>query len=289
MRNKGIAITTVMIMTALLILIITISPLHHVELVCYDKKEGSVFLKRDDTFILENVISPAWGENYILAIYYDGNDEIIGKYVMEEGVWENLMPVSRFCGETDGQIEISQFSNFRLVGDRKLTFVYKDGIYEYDMIEKEIYIIKLCDGISKFEWLDQDTLIILDETSNLLIGWLKKYNIHTKEEVLIDKSVTDFVYQGDNQIVYAKKYFLGSWCEYELKCIDAHDLKTIQSKRYINTSIGQIVQDSDRNIFVVESSLSLDNELEVKKIFKGSLNALYVGKIQRHCYCIGVK
>lgn len=289
MRNKRIAITAAIIITVLLILIITINPLHHVEFACYDKDEGSVFFKSNDTLILEHVISPVWGEKYILAIYYDGKDEFIGKYVIEEGVWENLMPVSLFCEEMGGQIEASQFSNFRLVGDRKLTFICQDGIYEYDMIEKEIHLIKLCDGVSKFEWMDQDTLIILDKTSSLFIGWLKEYDIYTKEEVLVDKSVTDFVYQGDSQIVYAKKYFLGSWCEYELKYVDAHDLKLIKNKRYINTSIGQIVQDSDHNIFVVESRLSLDNELDVKKIFEGSLNAIYVGKIPSSCYCIGIK
>lgn len=288
MRGKGIVTWTTTVIVILFISKIIINSLHHVEFVCYNKEDNTISLNGDNANILEDVVSPAWSENYILAIIYDGEDEFIGKYVMEEGAWENLMSVSWFYKETGRQIERSLFSNFRLSNDRKLTFVYDDGIYEYDITRKEIHLIKACDGVSRFEWVDKETLLILDETSNLLIGWLKKYNIQTEEEFIIDKSVTDFIYlEEDNQIVYAKKYFLGSWCEYELKYVNAYNLNLISNKRYANTSIGQIILDVENNIFVVESCLSSDNELEVKKILKGSLNAIYVGKVNR--YCIGIK
>lgn len=288
MRSKRIAVLTIITIIISLILIVTLVFINNVEFVCYDKNDNYIFVDSDDTNILENVVSPAWSKNYILAICYDQKDEFIGKYVMEEGVWEKLMPVSWFYEETGCQNELTKFSNFRLVNDRKLFFIYDNKIYEYDITKEELRLIKPCNGVLKFECMDKDTLLILDETSNLLIGWLKKYNVHTKEELVIDKSVTDFIYlEEDNQIVYAKKYFLGSWCEYELNFVKAYDLKLISNKRYVNTSIGQIISDADNNIFVVESCLSLDNELEVKKILKGSLKALYVGKVKR-C-CIGIK
>lgn len=288
MRSKKFIIFTIIIIALICTLKFTIDFLYGVEFVCYNKNDKSVFLKGDDTGILENVVSPVWSKNYILAIFDGGKDEFIGKYVIEEGVWENLMPVSWFYEETGRQIEVSLFSNFRLVNNTKLIFIYDGEIYEYNITEKVISLLKTCNGVSRFEWMDKDTLLILDETSDLLIGWLKKYNIQTKEELVIDKSVTDFIYLAeDNQIVYAKKYFLGSWCEYELKYVNAHDLKLINNKRYVNTSIGQIISDSKNNIFVVESCLSSDNELEVKKILKGSLSAIYVAKVNR--YCIGIR
>ncbi len=149
-------------------------------------------------------------------------------------------------------IEISLFSNFRIANNGNLTFIYDSTIYSCNLSTKEIDVLKVCDSIQRFEWSDDNTLLILDEMSGLLIGWLKKYNIQTKEEVVIDKSVTDFVYlTKEQQVVYAKKYFLGSWCEYELNYVDAKNLERLKNKRYFNTSIGQLIVNSENNIFVV--------------------------------------
>lgn len=287
-RKKLIVFIVIIMIIMICIFKAAINYLYGMEFVYYDRHAYSVFLDGDDTAVLENIMSPVWSKKCILAIFDDGKGAFIGKYVLEEGTWETLMPVSWFCEETGRQIEMSLFGNFRLTNDKKLSFVYDDEIYEYDIYKNEIRLLKICNGVSRFEWMDKDTLLILDETSDLLIGWLKKYNIQTKEEVVVDKSVTDFVYLAeDNQIVYAKKYFLGSWCEYELKYVNSRDQKLICNKRYVNTSIGHIIVDSENNIFVVESCLSSDNELEVKKILKGSLRAIYVAKVNR--YCIGIK
>lgn len=283
-RKKRFIAVIIIAMTLLFIFMISFS--QRVKLVCYDKREKTVFIYGEDASFLENVVSPVWSEDFILAVFNDGKEEFIGRYVIEEDDWEILLPVSRFQEKMGRNIEISLFSNLRIASNGNLTFIYDDVIYSYSLSTKEIDILKVCDSIQRFEWSDDNTLLILDEMSDLLIGWLKKYDVQTREEVVIDKSVTDFVYLAEEQqVVYAKKYFLGSWCEYELKYLD-NELEIIKNKRYFNTSIGQLIVNSKNNIFVVESCFSPDNELEVKRILQRTLSAIYVMKVDK--YCIGI-
>lgn len=200
-----------MMIAMTMLFIFMISFFQRVKLVCYDKREKIVFIYGEDAPFLENVVSPVWSEDFILAVFNDGKEEFIGKYVMEEGEREVLLPVSWFQEKMGRNIEISLFSNLRIASNGNLTFIYDDIIYSYSFSTKEIDILKVGDRIQRFEWSDDNTLLILDEMSDLLVGWLKKYDIQTREEVVIDKSVTNFVYLTDEQqVVYAKKYFLGS-------------------------------------------------------------------------------
>ena len=88
-------------------------------------------------------------------------------------------------------------------------------------------------------------------------------------------------------MAYAKKYFLGSWCEYELNFADIRNMRITKNKRYYSASLGQLFLDADHNIFVVESRLSPDNELEVRRILRGTLGAVYITKVEDDC--IGVR
>lgn len=287
-KKRRVMFITVIIIAITVLSIFMISFSQKVKFVCYDKQKKIIFFYGDDAPFLENVVSPFWSEDFILAVFDDGKEAFIGKYIIKEGEWEVLLPVSWVQEKMGRNIEISLFSNFRMANYGNLTFIYDDVIYSYNLIAKEIDVLKVCDSIQRFEWSDDNTLLILDEMSGLLIGWLKKYNIQTKEEMVIDKSVTDFVYlTEEQQVVYAKKYFLGSWCEYELIYVDANELEILKNKRYFNTSMGQLIVNSKNNIFVVESCLSPDNELEVKRILRRTLSAIYIGKVDE--YCIGIK
>lgn len=287
-KKRRVMFITVIIIAITVLSIFMISFSQKVKFVCYDKQKKIIFFYGDDAPFLENVVSPFWSEDFILAVFDDGKEAFIGKYIIKEGEWEVLLPVSWVQEKMGRNIEISLFSNFRMANYGNLTFIYDDVIYSYNLIAKEIDVLKVCDSIQRFEWSDDNTLLILDEMSGLLIGWLKKYNIQTKEEMVIDKSVTDFVYlTEEQQVVYAKKYFLGSWCEYELIYADANELEILKNKRYFNTSMGQLIVNSKNNIFVVESCLSPDNELEVKRILRRTLSAIYIGKVDE--YCIGIK
>lgn len=294
-RRVRFIMAIIIAMTALVLFRLSFSL--KVKFVCYDTREKVLFFYGDDAPFLENVIAPFWSEDSILAVFDGGEEAFIGKYVMKEGEWEILLPVSRVREKLGRDIELSLFSNFRIADNGNLTFIYDDVIYSYNLIAKEMDALKVCDNIQRFEWADDNTLLILDEMCDLYVGWLKKYNIQTGEEAVIDKSVLDFVYlTEEQQAIYAKKYFLGSWCEYELNCADANELEILKNKRYFNTSIGQIIVDSKNNIFVVEDWLSSDNEQEVKRILQRTLRAIYVGKIaepggvlRRRAYCIGIQ
>lgn len=233
-------------------------------------------------------MAPTWAENTIFALVDDGNEMFIGRYIMEKGEWEVLLPVSLFQEKLDEQIDASLFRNFRMMSGDDLTFVYDDVIYRYSPVTEEVEALLEGNHIQRFEWADEHTLLLLHEMGDLFVGWLEKYDIQTGESEVIDKSVTDFVYlPDDDQVAYAKKYFLGSWCEYELNFADIRNMKIAKNKRYYNASLGQLFLDADHNIFVVESHLSPDNELEVRRILRGTLGAVYITKVEDDC--IGVR
>lgn len=287
-RKKLIIFTIIIVIVVLFVFMMCSS--QRIDLIFYDESMKSVYIYGEGNPLLENFVAPVWLDNIVIAVFIDGNEPFIGKYMMEECEYEVLLPISQFQEELDEQIEISQFSNLRITHNGNLTFIYDDVLYCHNPSTKEMDVLLVLNNVQKYEWMDENTLLILDEVGDLEIGWLKKYDFQSQEELIISKSVTDFVYLSENnQVVYAKKYFMGSWCEYELVCTDADTLTMLRKRKYLNTSIGQLVVDSDDNIFIVESRLSLDNDLQVKRILKGTMIVISVMEVERNKYCIGVK
>ena len=128
----------------------------------------------------------------------------------------------------------------------------------------------------------------MSEWENLQIGKLEKFNLRTGSRELINDSVTDFVcLPEENQILYSKKYFMGSWTEYELYCIDAERLEIIRKKRYNNVSIGHIFLNSENDIYVIDSILSLKDKQAVRYINRNNLIPVFVTEMEGDC--IGIK
>ncbi len=97
MHKKGRIVFITVIMIAMTVLsIFMISFFQRVKLVCYDKQEKIIFIYGEDASFLENVVSPVWLEDYILAVFHDGKEAFIGRYVIEEGKWEAFFPVFWF-------------------------------------------------------------------------------------------------------------------------------------------------------------------------------------------------
>lgn len=86
-KRRVMFITVIIIaITVLSIFMISFSP--KVKFVCYDKQKKIIFFYGDDAPFLENVVSPFWSEDFILAVFDDGKEAFIGKYIIKEGEWQ---------------------------------------------------------------------------------------------------------------------------------------------------------------------------------------------------------
>lgn len=261
---------------------------HKLKLVCYDKEEKIIYIYSDENILLENVINPFWSEEYILGIYDNGVNLFIGKYSIKTEKWEELLPISQLCEGIKKEIDVWSIYNIRMQSDEMLTFIYDGKIYAYKFAENKIELLETNTVVYKYEWLDGNTLLILSEWENLQIGKLEKFNLRTGSRESINDSVTDFVcLPEENQILYSKKYFMGSWTEYELYCIDAERLEIIEKKRYRNISIGHIFLDSENDIYVIDSILSLKDKQAVRYTNRNNLISVFVTEMEGDC--IGIK
>ena len=253
-------------------------------MVCYDEKEQIIYSYGNDRILLENVINPFWTEEYILGIYDDGEKTFIGKYSLNGEKWEELLPSSLLYESMNKEMDADSIYNIRIKSDGTLTFIYDGKIYSYDSDERKIELVDTTTEVHKFEWMDENTLFILSEWEKLQIGKLEKYNLLTGDREFLNDSVADFAcLQEENRILYSKKYFMGSWTEYELYSTDVASLENIRKKRYRTISVGNILGNSGNEVYVIESELSLNDKLAVYYINEDNLIPIYVTKMQGNC------
>lgn len=214
-----ILISAILIVCAILLAVIGSRP----KLLIYNAEQNTIYYKGNSKVLLENVLNPSMvGRDTVMAIFTEP-EPLVGIYDMPSGA---ITPIVSL--ELLGKEELSQPA---LVPKEPMaiSFISDNILYEYQVESGETKVLWEFTGpISEnaYKWLDDSRMLVLDEHL-ILDDWkLLELHVETGETTLVDTYVSAFDISEDG-IFYSRKYYMGSWCEWELHFLN-RDLKVVK-------------------------------------------------------------
>ncbi len=264
---------------------------HTSKILRYNTDEYIIYMTNTEEPPIENIVNPSViQENKVVGIFIE-NQPYIGYYDFETQEKITVMQLSELTEMAGEPIAAEDIRNIQYISMEPVvfSFIVGDKLYKYDEATGLCVLWEFSGMMSDraYCWLDDKQILVLDE-AEILNDWnLLVLNTETGEKTLIDGNVSAFAVA--EEIVYSKKYYMGSWCEWELHFLDKNLQSTREPVRSGFWSVGDIVFGADGEIyFVSEMSGTLEKEASVYHFKGGLFPVRKVDDISREDMLIGV-
>ncbi len=257
----------------------------------YDADEHIIYTTNAEEPLMKNIVNPSvLQENKVVGIFME-NQPYIGYYDFETKETIIVMQLSELSQMTREQLTAEDVQDIRCISMEPIifSFIVGDKLYKYDE-DAGISVLWEFTGMMSdkaYCWLD-DKQILLQDMAEILKDWnFFMLNTETGQKTLIDGNVSAFAVA--EEIVYSKKYYMGSWCEWELHFLDKSFQDTREPVRSGFWSVGDIVFGTDGEIYFVSDMVGTMEKEAAVYHFKGGLFPVRkVDDISREDMLIGV-
>lgn len=249
----------------------------------YDGSRYAIYNEKSRELIVDNVVNPTMIDNDIVLGIFMEECPYIGYYDIYSKEKTILLYIDDLVAEENDLVNSISNIQYLRVAPQLVSFVIGNKLYKYKEDEGVEYITEFENNSYKksYYWLDKDSLVLLDGPN------LYKVDVTTNQKQLIDNNVIAVTVA--DEIIYSKKIYYDSWCEWELHFTD-FDLQTTKSsicKSYL--SIGNIVCGGDKKLYLTSDvEGTLKNEVSIYLYSDGFWKIKKIDKISRENELIGV-
>lgn len=225
-----------------------------VMLITYDVEKEAIYINDVEPF-LENVVNPSKIKNNVIYGVFVDKRPYIGFYDLSKNVIKTCIYIDELETELNEKIVIKDIRNVHCMSMEPMiiSFLMNNKLYMYSNETGVDVLWEFSSIISEnpYCWVNDEELLLLDEVG-IIDDWkLWLLNLKTGDKLLIDDHVSAFVVA--EEIVYGKKIYKGSWCEWELYFLNKNSYDVFKRVRNKYWSIGEIVYGEDRKIYLVSS------------------------------------
>lgn len=225
-------------------------------LLVYDSERDVIYRNNNGEAILKDIVNPSMIHNNIVYGVFREKESYIGYYDLETGLKHVCVYVDKLEEELGEKIAIKDIHNIQRISTEPMviSFMLNHKLYRYDEETGSTCLWEFSRTMSDnpYYWVDSEKILLLDELEILNDWKLWLLDLKTDHKTLLDDHVSALMVA--EEIVYAKKIYMGSWCEWEL-CFLNDDLKSINKQvRSKYWSIGDIVCGEDNDIYIMTSA-----------------------------------
>ena len=224
-------------------------------LLVYDSKRDVIYENSNGEVVLEDIVNPSMTRKNLIYGVFREKQSYIGYYDLETDIKHVCIYVDDLEEELGEKITIKDIHSIQCISTEPLdiTFVIDHKLYRYDE-EAGANLLWEFSGVmseNPYYWVDSEKVLLLDELEILNDWKLWLLDIRTGQRTLVDNHVSAIMVA--EEIVYGKKFYRGSWCEWEL-CFLSDDLKSIRKQvRSKYKSIGELICGDDNDIYIMAS------------------------------------
>lgn len=256
----------------------------------YNAEKYIVYTTNDEEPLIESIVNPsAVKENKVAGVFME-NQPYIGYFDLEAQENITVMEMHELSEAMGEKIEAEDVQNIQYISLDPVVFSFIVGnkLYKYDEEAGSSFLWEFTGKMSAkpYCWLCDKCVMLLDDSEIINVWKLFMVNTETGQKSLIDSSVSAFAV--DEEIVYAKKYYMGYWCEWELHFLDRDFQNTREPVRSEFWSVGDIVFGADGEIyFSSDISGTFEKEADIYHFNGGIFSVRKVSESKRGDVLIG--
>lgn len=262
-----------------------------VTLILYDSEKKLLYEDKSMEPIIENIVNPSpIDKDEIYGVFLD-RKSYIGCYNFVDNTTEICVYVEQLATELNEEVVAEEICNIQCISKEptSICFVMNDKLYKYDVETGVSILWEFSKNMPEnpYYWLNDEQILLLDEHEAVDDWKFWLFNIETGEKVLIDNHVTSFIVA--EEIIYGKKFYMGSWCEWEVCFLDRNLEGYMKKDRSKYCSIGEVVYGVDRKVYIITSTKGIaENNKEIYQYVSGIGYMRKVEEIPRESRVIGI-